>query len=45
MAQGVEQAGIIALMQSDRGFIQDVQHPYEARSDLRGEPDALCLAT
>ena len=31
-------------MQTDRGLVQDVEHPDEPAADLRGQPDALGLA-
>jgi hypothetical protein len=42
--QGVDQAGVVALVQADRGLVEDVQHAHQARADLRRQPDALCLA-
>ena len=39
--QRLQQPSIIPLVQPDRRLIQDVEHPDQARSDLRGEPDAL----
>ena len=42
--QGVEQAPVVALVQADRGLVQDVQDPDEPAADLRGQPDALGLA-
>ena len=42
--QRVDQLPIVALMEPDRGLIKDVQDAHEFRSDLRGEPDSLCLA-
>jgi hypothetical protein len=44
VAQRVEQAGIVALVQADGRLVQHVEHAGEARADLRGEPDALALA-
>src|SRR5690606_14520313 len=38
------QAVVVALVQADRGLVEDVQHAGEARADLRGEADALALA-
>ena len=32
-------------MQADGGLVEDVEHAHEAGADLRGEPDALRLAT
>ena len=42
--QGIEEPAVVALVQADARFIQDVQHAHEGRADLRGEPDALALA-
>src|SRR5207302_5225910 len=42
--QGVEKPRIIALMQANRRFVQDIKHAGQARPNLRGEPDALALA-
>ena len=41
MAERIEQAIIVALVQADAGFIKNVEDADEARADLRGEPDAL----
>ena len=35
---------IIALMQSDTGFIQDIQNVDQLRAYLCGQPDALAFA-
>ena len=40
----LEQPRVVALMQPDRGLVQNVEHAGEPRADLRGEPDALALA-
>ncbi len=42
--QRVQQATVIACMQSNRGLVQDVEHAGQLRADLRGQPDALRLA-
>ena len=42
--QRVEQALIVALVQADRWFVEDVHHADQARADLAGEPDALGFA-
>jgi hypothetical protein len=42
--QRFEQAGVVALVQADRGLVEHIEHAGEARADLRGEPDALALA-
>src|SRR5207249_132127 len=39
-----QQAVVVALMQPDRGLVEDVHDAGQARSDLRREPDALRLA-
>ena len=43
--QGVEQALIVALMQADRRFVENVHHADQSRTDLAGEADALRFAT
>ena len=43
-AQGVEQSSVIALMQADRGLIEDIHHAGETRTDLTRQTDALRLA-
>ena len=42
--QGIEQPGIVALVQADRRLVQHVEHAGQSRADLRGEADALALA-
>ena len=42
--QGADQAGVVALMQANAGFVEDVHHADQARTDLGGQADALCLA-
>src|SRR4030095_1696531 len=42
--QGAEQFPVIALVQSDRRFVEDVKHPGQIGATLRGQPDALSLA-
>ena len=42
--QGVEQAGVVPLVQADGGLVQHIEHARQARADLRGEADALALA-
>ena len=42
--QGDEQPVIVALVQADRGFVEDVEDAREARADLAGEADALAFA-
>ena len=35
---------VISLMKSDAGFVEDIQHTGQSRSDLRGEPYSLGLS-
>ncbi len=42
--QGVDEAPVVALVQADRGLVEDVEHADERRADLRGQADALRLA-
>ncbi len=39
-----DQPLVVALVEPDRGLVEDVQHPHERRADLRGKPDPLRLA-
>ena len=43
--QRLDEARVVALVQSDRRFIEDVQNPAQTRADLCGEADALTFAT
>ena len=43
-AQALDQPLIVALVQADAGFVQDVEHAGELAADLRGEAYALCFA-
>ena len=42
--QHVQQLVVVALVQPDRGLVEDVEHADQARPDLRREPDPLRLA-
>src|SRR5262249_10024741 len=42
--EGVEEAGVVALMQPDRGLVEHVKNTGKAGADLRGKADALALA-
>src|SRR5450432_3650040 len=44
LPQRGEQARVVALVESDRRLVEDVEHTHQAGSDLRREPDALRLA-
>jgi len=40
----LEQQRVVARMQANRGLVQDVADAAQIRAELRGQPDALCLA-
>ena len=42
--EDVEQHAVVARVQADRRLVEDVAHAAQVRSELRGEPDTLCLA-
>ena len=42
--QRVNQALVIALMQTDRRLVEDVEDVDQAGADLCGQPDALAFA-
>ncbi len=44
LQEGLDETAVVALVQTDRGFVQDVEHAGQARADLRRETDALGLA-
>ncbi len=44
MLERIEQPGVVALVQADRRLVEHVEHASQARTDLRGQPDALALA-
>ena len=41
--QSLDQLRVVALVQADRGLVQDVEDAHQARADLGREPDPLCL--
>ena len=43
--QGSNQAGIVALVQTNRRFVQHVQHIHQLTTDLRSQANALRLTT
>ena len=43
MHEGFQQPVIVALVQADGGFVQHIKHAGEARTNLRGEADALAF--
>ena len=43
--QRAEQPAVVALMEPDARFVQDVQHADKAGSDLGREPDSLSLTS
>ncbi len=42
--QGFQKPRVVALVQSDRGLVQHIEHASQPRADLRGEADALAFA-
>ena len=44
VAQGVEEAVIIPLMEADRRFIENIEDADQARADLSGQADSLGFA-
>ena len=45
LGERVEQLAVVALVQADRWLVQDIHHADQPGADLRGQPDALGLAT
>ena len=43
--EGGDELAVVALVQPDGRLVQDVEHPYQAGADLRGQTDPLRLAT
>ncbi|OPY13164.1 MAG: hypothetical protein A4E69_01774 [Syntrophus sp. PtaB.Bin138] len=43
--QRIQQAGVVPLMQADGWFVQDVEHPHQAGTDLGGQPDTLSFSS
>ena len=43
--QGLNEPVVVALVQADRGLIQNVEHAAQPGADLRGQADALPFAT
>src|SRR5260370_37183609 len=41
MFEGTEQARIVARMETDAGLVENVENTAKARTDLRGQADAL----
>ena len=44
LGERIEQALVVARVEADRRFVEDVEHADEAATDLAGEADALRLA-
>ena len=44
MTQRLQQATVVALMQSDRRLVEHIHHAGESGADLRGETNALRFA-
>ncbi len=45
LLQGVQENLVVARMQADGGFVQDVANPAQVGAKLRSQPDALRLAS
>ncbi len=43
--QRFDESGVIPLMETDAGFVQDVEHTHQSRPDLGGQTDTLGFAT
>ena len=43
MLQGLQQPGVVPLVEADGGLVQDIEHPHQAGADLGGQPDPLPL--
>ncbi len=41
----LDQSAVVSLVQADRRLVEHVEHPDQAAADLRGQADALRLAT
>ena len=44
LAERVDQLGVVARMQADRGLVENVEDADQAAADLAGQPDALRFA-
>ena len=44
VAEGLDEAVVVALVQADAWLVEDIQHPRKTRADLGGQPDALGFA-
>src|SRR5579863_4119214 len=44
LLERMNQPGVVALVESDGWFVENVQNAAKARADLRGEADALAFA-
>ena len=42
--EGFEEAGVVALMETDAGLVENVEHPNQPGADLSGQADPLGLA-
>src|SRR5215510_4964733 len=43
--EALEQALIIALMQTNTRLVEDIEHPHQARTNLRCQANALAFST
>ena len=44
-AKGLNEAHVVALVKADAGLVEDIEHIYQLRTNLRGQSDALTFAT
>ena len=45
LLQRVDEPLVVALVQADARLVEDVEHVHQLRANLRGQTDALTLAT
>ena len=43
--KGINQLAVVALMETDTRFVQDIKDIDQLGTDLRGKPDALALTS
>ena len=42
--EGTQQALVVALMQTNGRFVEDIHYAHKTCTDLTGQPDSLCFA-
>ena len=45
IAKGLNESHVVALVEADAGLVEDIEHIYQLRTNLRGQSDALTFAT